>query len=252
MAEEKYNLKFGNFHTNISKSLKDIRFEDDFSDVTLVGDDNQQIHAHKVILSTCSQYFKKVLKMNKHPNPLLCLWGLNANDLKHILDYIYFGEVQLLQEELNRFLDVAKKLELDGAAQAQQQESNLNEELEESYNVEEFCMITEEQAFKNDTSLVAPKDEPPILFLADPENLAELDQLVSESYSRNENNLYQCHHCPKKFSSTSHAKDHVEIHIDGTKFPCKYCGRYYKTRHQRRAHESKERKTFLSTRTLLK
>ena len=130
-------------HSINTNSLKDLRCEDDFYDVTLVGDDNHQVSAHKVILATCSQYFKKVLKQNKHSSPLLCLLGLNHCDLKHILDYIYYGEVQLQQEELNRFLYVAKILELDGADQTET--SNLNEE---SSRKEEFCLILREDECK--------------------------------------------------------------------------------------------------------
>ena len=54
MAKEKFSIKWEDFRANISRSLKDIRSEDDFFDVTLVGDDNQQVSAHKVILATCS------------------------------------------------------------------------------------------------------------------------------------------------------------------------------------------------------
>ena len=218
MAQERFNLKWDDFQTNISRSLKDIRSEDDFCDVTLVGDDNQQVSAHKVILATSSQYFKKVLKQNKHPNPLLCLWGLNHNDLKHILDYIYFGEVKLIQEELNRFLEVAQKLELDGAVQA----SNLKS-VETSVVTNEFYMTPEEDESKNLKSEVLPKyDEPPIILQSErPEDLAELDKLVSTKFSRTLDNLFQCNHCPKNFTSTSHAKDHAETHIAGLNFLCK-------------------------------
>ena len=246
MSDEKFHLKWHDFQMNISNSLKDLRCEDDFYDVTLVGDDNHQVSAHKVILVTCSQYFKKVLKQNKHSSPLLCLLGLNHCDLKHILDYIYYGEVQLQQEELNRFLYVAKILELDGADQTET--SNLNEE---SSRKEEFCLIIREDECKNDTSVAITKDQPPVLYIADNENLAELKQLISESYSKTGPNTFQCHHCPKTFSSSSHAKDHVESHIEGTNFPCKYCGRSFKTRQQRRAHESSERKKYNNTGALL-
>lgn len=37
-----------------------------------------------------------------------------SKEISLVLDYIYQGEVQLYQEELNGFLDVAEKLKLDG------------------------------------------------------------------------------------------------------------------------------------------
>ena len=245
MAEDELNLKWDDHKNNISRSIKDLREDDDFLDVTLVGDDGQQVSAHKVILSTCSQYFKKVLKQNKHPHPLLCLWGLNHSDLKNILDYIYSGEILLVQEEVNRFLEVAQKLELDGAFQ----KNNLKEAVTSEQQIEtanEIYFMTDGGECKNIGSEFVPKyDEPPATFKSDSENLAELDRLVLQGFSKNSANLYQCNHCPKSFTTTSHAKDHVECHIEGLSFPCKYCGKSFKTRHQRRSHESHERKTFI-------
>ena len=91
-----------------------MRHEDDFYDVTLVGDDQQQISAHRLVLSSCSEYFKNILKQNKHPHPLLCMEGINFNEMNSILNYIYFGEVNIDQDDLDRFLSVAQRLKLEG------------------------------------------------------------------------------------------------------------------------------------------
>ena len=52
-ASEKFCLKWNDFETNISLSFRELREEKDFFDVTLACDDDNQIHAHKVILSAC-------------------------------------------------------------------------------------------------------------------------------------------------------------------------------------------------------
>ena len=76
------------------------RDEDYLQDVTLVTDDNKQISAHELVLSTGSTYFKSVFKNNKeHTNLILCLSGINYEDLKSILDYMYSGEVHIFQKE---------------------------------------------------------------------------------------------------------------------------------------------------------
>ena len=56
---EKFSLKWNDFEPNVTRSFKKLRHEEDFSDVTLVGDDFKPISAHKVVLSSCSAYFKK-------------------------------------------------------------------------------------------------------------------------------------------------------------------------------------------------
>ena len=59
---EKFCLKWNDFQANVTKSFSKLRNEDDFFDVTLVSNDQQQLSAHKLVLSTCSDYFKTILK----------------------------------------------------------------------------------------------------------------------------------------------------------------------------------------------
>ena len=109
---EKFCLKWNDFHSNVSKSFGMFRNEDYLHDVTLVSDDHHQVSAHKLVLSACSEYFKDIFKNNKNPNahPLLCLSGISSDDLKNIMDYIYNGEVQIFQEDLDRFLSITQRL----------------------------------------------------------------------------------------------------------------------------------------------
>merc|ERR1712098_386830 len=111
---EKFCLKWNDFKTNIARQFSSLRADTEFWDVTLVSDDLKQISAHKIVLSSCSEYFKNILKQNKHAHPLLCLADMHFEDLTNIIDYIYHGEVQIYQEDLDRFLHVAKRLKLDG------------------------------------------------------------------------------------------------------------------------------------------
>ena len=111
---EKFSLKWNNFQTTVSNSFKIFRQEEDLFDVTLVSDDEVQMSAHKLILSACSSFFKSILKKNPHSNPLLYLSGVDSTNLGYILGYIYQGEVQLFQDHLNPFMDVAQKLKIEG------------------------------------------------------------------------------------------------------------------------------------------
>ena len=111
---EKFSLKWNDFQPNIAKSFTKLRHEKDFYDVTLVSDDQRQVFAHKVVLSSCSEYFKTILKQNKHSNPLLCLEGVTFDELNRILDYIYNGEIQVNENDLDRFLRISQRLKLEG------------------------------------------------------------------------------------------------------------------------------------------
>ena len=124
---EKFCLKWNDFQTNVSNTFRKLRTSDHFYDVTLVSDDQQQVSAHKVVLSASSEYFSNVLKSNKHSHPMICLAGVNSNEINSILDYIYNGEVQICQENLDKFLDVAQRFHIEGLMQSEDTQDQTEE-----------------------------------------------------------------------------------------------------------------------------
>ena len=118
---EKFCLKWNDFQTNVSNTFRKLRKSDHFYDVTLVSDDQQQVSAHKVVLASSSEYFKNILTSNKHTHPMLCLNGVNAADLKNILDFLYNGEIQIYQDHLDQFLAIAQRFQLDGLLQGNEE-----------------------------------------------------------------------------------------------------------------------------------
>merc|ERR1711997_1026209 len=111
---EKFSLKWNDFQSVVSQSFSVLRQEADFYDVTLVSEDHTQISAHKLVLSASSDFFKSILRKNPHSHPLLYLSGVDSKSLAFVLDYIYQGEVQIYQNELDNFLEVAQKLKIEG------------------------------------------------------------------------------------------------------------------------------------------
>ena len=111
---EKFALKWNGFQFNWQSSLSKWRKEADFTDVTLISEDKEKFSAHRILLSSCSNIFKFILKENNQANPILYLGGVSSQNLGFILDYIYFGEVKLFQEHLDSFLESAERLEILG------------------------------------------------------------------------------------------------------------------------------------------
>ncbi|XP_023319822.1 protein bric-a-brac 1 isoform X2 [Eurytemora carolleeae] len=116
-SSEKFCLRWNDFESNISKAFREIREDKDFFDITLACEDDQ-IPAHKVILSACSPFFRAILKRNKHEHPLLYLKGVKYSDLVSVLNFMYHGEVNVAQEDLNTFLAVAEDLKVKGLTQS--------------------------------------------------------------------------------------------------------------------------------------
>jgi len=119
---EKFCLRWNDFENNISNAFRELRDDKDFFDVTLACDDNQ-LQAHKVILSACSPFFRSVLKKNPHQHPLIYLKGVRYEDIIAVLNFMYHGEVNVAQEELNSFLAVAEDLKVKGLTQINDNQS---------------------------------------------------------------------------------------------------------------------------------
>jgi len=82
------------------------------------------MQAHKVILSACSPFFRNILRRNQHQHPLLYLKGVKYTDLQSVLNFMYHGEVNVAQEDLNSFLAVAEDLRVKGLTQNQSRPEN--------------------------------------------------------------------------------------------------------------------------------
>ena len=115
-SNEKFCLRWNDFESNISLAFQNIRDEKDFFDITL-SCGQKQIQAHKLILSACSPFFRSVLKQNPHQHPLLYLKGVEFSDLQSVLNFMYHGEVNIAQEDLNSFLSVDEDLQVKGLTQ---------------------------------------------------------------------------------------------------------------------------------------
>ena len=167
---EKLNLEYNNFQTIVSSSFRKLRYEDDFYDVTLVSEDQQQVSAHKVVLSTCSEYFKNVLRKNKHSHPLLCLNDVNFSELKNILDYIYLGQLQILEEDLNQFLKIAQRFQIEGLMEAVDTQSE-----DESAKKAVMLNFWKSKISNNEEAKVDKKDNCDIIIPGNPGDCLEVN-----------------------------------------------------------------------------
>ena len=114
MTLEKFTLSWNQFDSSATNTFKYLLTDNNFTDVTLACEDDKQINAHKVILSSCSTFFEKILLKNPHRNPLIYLKGLKFTDLQDIMSFIYLGEVEVAQEDLERFIRTGKDLDIKG------------------------------------------------------------------------------------------------------------------------------------------
>ena len=108
------DLNLREFDTHALTSLKALFNTNDFADVTLVTDDDNQFQAHKVILGFGSAFFRNILKKNQHPFPLIYLKNISKTQLEAVLKFLYLGQVQVLENQIQEFLHIAEDLKIKG------------------------------------------------------------------------------------------------------------------------------------------
>ena len=108
------DLEWTDFHRAVSDSLKNLRNEKVFLNVTLAFDEGEPIEANRLMLCVCSPFFRRVLYNNYHSHPLMYLKGIKSENMNKILDFIYNGEVSIPEYKLQHFLNDAGDLEIKG------------------------------------------------------------------------------------------------------------------------------------------
>jgi len=110
-----FKLHWKDHEQTRASSLSTLWKNDAFTDLTIVCEDDH-IDAHKLILSSSSPVFEKILSRNPHQSShsLLYLNGIIKSDIERILDFIYSGETNIAQDDLQRFIDVAISFKIKG------------------------------------------------------------------------------------------------------------------------------------------
>ena len=232
---EKFSLKWNDFQSNVSKSFGALRNENYLHDVTLVGDDHHQISAHRVVLSACSEYFKSIFKNSNYPmqHPVLCLSGIISSDFNNILDYIYNGQIQIYQDDLDRFLDIAQRLKLDGLMAS---EDNRKEE-EKTYNKQEPIITS----VNDDENFVPIQEDTSVKTVSvNLEEMNDIDGKIEEYIGLDETGNYKCNLCGKKTGRHKrHLQNHIETHLEGLSFSCQFCDKTFRSRNSVAIHKNR-------------
>ncbi|XP_022119466.2 kelch repeat and BTB domain-containing protein 4 isoform X2 [Pieris rapae] len=111
--EQQFSLSWNNFHGNLSKGFAGLLGNGEFVDVTIAVD-GHLLQAHKVILSICSPYFKKMFQLNPCQHPIVVLRDVTHKAMRDLLQFMYHGEVSVKREDLTSFIGTAEILQIKG------------------------------------------------------------------------------------------------------------------------------------------
>ena len=260
---EKFCLKWNDFQENISTAFDTLRKDRDFTDVTLACEDGHQIEAHKVILAASSPFFDKLLKRNKHGHPLIYMRGLKSEDLIAIVDFLYYGEANIYQENLDAFLTIAEELNLKGLNGGDKVESgNFTKSPNETFYQEPVPQLSKnhtpmdpanfnifEFGFKKKISTERTIAVPKQQFSGEMQELAEQIELMMEkgnnTVSAGPNTSVRatiCKICGKEGKRID-IKRHIEVHhLEGISIPCNSCEKTFRSRKNLQVHTIKYHK----------
>ena len=234
---ERFSLKWNDYQSNLTSALGVLKTANYLNDITLITDDHQQIKANKMVLSLSSDYFQSIFKNNQESKLSICLEGVTRQDLYNCLDYMYHGEVQLFQEDLDKFLKVAQRLQIKGLLRIDEDTKN---EFEEQLGKHE--LIDNEE----NTSILDTIEESQVrttsVTLNESSMSNKTDHTTTDEYiEKLDDGSWRCIVCGKV--STNKRKDnimrqHVETHMEGITYSCPECNKAFRSKHSLAVHKS--------------
>ena len=234
---DKFCLKWNDFQTSVTNSFSKLRKEDELYDVTLITDDDQFIRGHKLVLASSSDFFKRIFKVTKQAESIIYLTGINQKNLSFIMDYIYLGEVQIFQEEIDSFLESAKKLRIEGLI-SDQTNNDFSEESNSTMMEPMSCEEKEqdENATKNDLKVMVPTRT-----RSNHHTNSKSKDAVNKLIMR-DGDVWVCKPCGQTAKNGSSIRLHAERHIVGISFDCQICDKSFRSRNSLAVHKSQQHK----------
>ena len=224
---DKFCLRWDKFQENTKHTFIELRNYQNFTDVTLACEDTQ-IEAHKVILAASSIFLRRILKDNKHPHPLIYMCGMKAKDLVSVVDFIYYGEVNMYQEELDDFLSLAQEMELKGMEEAVTIHEEYN--LEKQPHVKQNKTDMKEDSLKDSYTFKEITTDQIMTVTKQIANLPDNIAQQLESMMTKIEGIWTCTVCGfiTKQNQKGHLRDHVETHLKRVTLLCSICGKTFR------------------------
>ena len=193
---------------------------------------------------------------------MIYMRGVRAKDLVAIMDFIYQGETNIYQEDLDGFLALAEELKLKGLTGAQSLKTDETEESntppkpevprplkKNKTGIKDSPKIDYKSEIMNDTTNYNSLDEFDSIvtindskLIIDPDTSTEdheaiigsmMERIIDPNYS------WKCKSCGKLTKgSATQMKRHIETHLEGLSYPCRMCDKVSRSSHALQAHTS--------------
>ena len=253
---DKYHLEWKLFHETLSESLRELRDDKDFSNVTLAFDDDNFIEVNSLILSACSKVLKGVIKKSKHPHIFIYLSGLSSATVTFLLDFMYNGEVSVPHDEVDRFLAAAHRLKVKGLIQLNKEEIEETNEFDSMKpGLDKSPFIEVESKEDQQSAILSQKlhedveDVKSVIVVGSHHNADEVsgfffNKTTSEDEVVGPDEKFDCKICGKFLSTNKRLGKHMDKwHVqEGVFHPCSFCSKSFGTKNARNVHHFRNHK----------
>ena len=195
---QKHDVTWETYDEDMREALHRMMIENVLTDVTLVSDDQIKIQAHKIILNASSPVFQTFISSFEDlPRAVIYLKGVKYEEMRHVLDFIYLGEISIEQDKLATFLSLSENLQLKG----------VNDKQMNTYSHEDSDS-TEENMFLHKDSI---------------NDLQEPDKKMFTDHS--DTFFFFCSQCKYKAKEKSTLNIHTQVKHkhESFRFSCKHC-----------------------------
>ena len=169
---------------------------------------------------------------------------MRSEDLLALLDFIYLGETNIFQENLDSFLALAEELKLKGLAGGNDQtEMDESDQDRPSNNPSNNCDIKPWSPKSRDNKNKTFKEELPKKeyyenYSGDLRDLNEKVRSMFNSTRRDGQGVYVCQVCGKESKYPTNIRDHIEAHhVEGISLACNLCEKSFRSRSSLRLHK---------------
>ena len=211
---------------------------------------------HKAIISAYSSVLKDIILSTGQEKPVIYLKGVDYEDIKSIITFIYLGEVRVEQNNLLKFMQLADELQIKGLKN-DGNGSKVSFDIDEAQNdiVKEVDEISHDNPYYKIVNLEIPKESNEfdatanVLDLHDSEfsenytevNMMSYDKPIIDvadvSYmQKDEVTSDRCDKCNFVAKSFKSLKKHRAMHAKNVVYSCVECDKFFPDRNNLNRH----------------
>lgn len=121
--QEHYSLRWNNHQHHLLRAFAALLRAEALVDVTLVCAEGR-VRAHKVVLSACSPFFRRIFSENPCKHPVIVLKDFHGWEVQAVVDFMYRGEISVAQEQLKMIIKAGAALQVRGLVEQEGREQS--------------------------------------------------------------------------------------------------------------------------------